>query len=105
MVGFLFRTDHKENNHWKHEACIGSMSDVSQRVVFKCKSLSEGQGTNEGRIQNEVLMSCSCDGTKRFGCEKHDRMYQGFNELFVCTELANDELTNIHTHDLPHLLL
>ena len=30
---------------------------------------------------------------------------QGFYELFVSTELPNNELTSIHTHDLPHLLL
>ena len=26
-------------------------------------------------------------------------------EVFVCTELPNDELLGIHTPDLPHLLL
>ena len=30
---------------------------------------------------------------------------QGFSELFVPTELPNNELTSIHTPDLPHLLL
>ena len=30
---------------------------------------------------------------------------QGFSELFVSTELPNNELTSIHTPDLPHLLL
>ena len=28
-----------------------------------------------------------------------------FYELFVSTKLPNNELTSIHTHDLPHLLL
>ena len=30
---------------------------------------------------------------------------QGFSELFVSTELPNNELTSIQTPDLPHLLL
>ena len=35
----------------------------------------------------------------------NDDNCQGFSELFVSTELPNNELTSIHTRDLPHLLL
>ena len=36
--------------------------------------------------------------TKQKGCQE-------FSELFISTELPNNELTSIHTRDLPHLLL
>ena len=37
--------------------------------------------------------------------EEKVKYCQGFSELFVSTELPNDELTSVHTPHLSHLLL